>query len=327
MGTCAGIKKKSSSISPSTTLIKFSQKNKQILIQNPDSSITSYKLEFPEQLGKSSAYSCSNSILYIIGGSINSELINDSIKIDLKQLSVEYLATLPYCSSEGEVHLYKDYLYYIGGVRVYNNSFYPTPFLRLDLEASKWELLEENQRPGKKVSISSHLYRPGSCLVGNCIYIISGEVVIPNYTKSYNESVYRMNLDTLEISVVLVKTPICVGPKCFGFDSSILVLGSCNESEFLVKVDVVLNGVCSNLLLPFVMNTVKSFYVSSSCLYVCLKTGLKVLNVRSLVWKNKNLPQIPSCADYNLVAFSNLKSRSEVACKHSLISSYYDSCN
>ena len=327
MGACAGIKKKPSSISPSTTLVKFSRKRKQILMQHPDSSIKLYKLDFPEQLGKSSAYSCNNSILYIIGGSINSELINDSIKINLKQLSAEYLPSLPYCSSNGEVHAYKDYLYYIGGVRVYNNSFYPTPFLRLDLEANKWEVLEENQRPGKKVSISSHLFRPGSCLVGSCIYIVSGEVVIPNYTKSHNESVYRMELDTLEISVMQVKMPICVAPKCFGLDSSILVLGSCNESEFIVKVDIVMNNVGLNLSLPFVMNTVKSFYVFSGSLYACFESSLKAFNVRTSVWKNKNLTQTSACADYNLTAFSNLKSRSEVACKHPLISSYYDSCN
>lgn len=324
MGTCAGISKKKTpfKLTPS---VKFSFKHK-LVTEFSQYPYRSFQLDLNESLNKNSAYTSSNTNIYLVGGtSMQSVLSNDVIKLNLSTLSAEYLPSLPFTSKFGELHIYENYIYYIGGVRIHNETTYPTPFLRLNLTSNTWEILEEPSRPGKKLSISSQLYRPGSCIQNSSIFIISGEILIPNYIKSFNSKSYKLDLNTLEVTLLPYSSPICIGPKCIQLQKDFLIFGTDSKnSSFCQKLSNFSNP--TQISLGFdVKHSTKLFKTSNKIIFFCkglfntlnpVKMNLRTMNSVTLV--------APSSTIRN---FTNLKAHPEAPFPQPLLSTYYSQDN
>jgi hypothetical protein len=238
MGSCASIGKqrKISRISDKFPVCVIDWKRNSIIKLEPSWEIS--KISVSEILQTDCAYKYEYpSTVYLIGGcDSENNLHNDSIKVNLDRMSLEYLPSLPINSKYGDLHCYGSALYYTGGVRLHSAGSYPTPFLRLLKDSSCWEILEERSRAGKKLMITNELYRPGSCIVNKSLYIIGGEVMIPNYSKTYNENVYELNLDSLSITILPIRGVISVGPRCILHNQAVLVLGLSQDSISFMKV-------------------------------------------------------------------------------------------
>jgi hypothetical protein len=322
MGSCAGIKRKPS---PIPQLLFFSRKNKKISIKTDKKTTKNINLTFSEPLSKSSALTIQDFFVFIVGGfcRLQESLSNEVIRLDLSTLTAEYLCSLPFSSKSGEVHVYKNYLYYIGGVRSHNSQSYPTPFMRLDLNKNLWEILNEKPREGKKLSISCHLFNPGSCKSNSSLFIMSGEVHVPNYQKSFNNEIYRIELESLEVTKIFIKSPSCLAPKCFFFNNSFIILGSNQErGDFSCCVDE--NGERDLKSLPFEFKSSLFFVVEQESMMITRKNMNALLDFKSFKWKMKNSIVDDDLVSESISAFLNLKSNALPALKCSLVSKYYE---
>ena len=261
--------------------------------------------------------------LYILGGSDSSNsLRNEVFKLTLSSRSIEYLPSLPINSKLGEVHCVRSTLYYIGGVRLYSGNCHPTPFLRLPPGNNTWEMLEESPRAGKMVSISTQLYRPGSCVVNGDIFIVGGEVFIPNYARSRNKSVYTLNVNTLVISRMDILGVDCVGPKCFGYqNNSVLVLGNNEGNQGVMQIIGELTSRPKEI--GFKVKDCMNLQRLGEDIVIVRRRKTRKLKEDNMIWKCEkiNMEKINILESINNVV--NEKPRTELHNKVAVISSYY----
>lgn len=324
MGACAGIAKKKISFKLNPQ-VKFSFKHKEITLLS-ESPYRTYGIDLTETLNKYSAYTSASNTLFLVGGiSKMNQLSNDVVRLNLSTLSAEYLATLPYTSKLGNLHIFENFIYYIGGVRIHNNTEYPTPFLRLEQNSSTWEILEESPRSGKKISISTQLYRPGSCYINSSIYIISGEIMIPNYNKSFNSKVYKLDLNTLEISLLNYFSPICVAPKSIFVNNEVLVFGKdLNNTSFMQKL---FEQESDPVVLNFDVKDSMKLFKSSKKVVIFRKNTYVSIDPKKMAVKYFDLNLNKTPASGHLQSFINLKTYSEAPKPQALHSLYYNEDN
>lgn len=228
--------------------------------------------------------------IYILGGSDKENpLRNDALKIDLEQLQIHYLPTLPICSKHGDIHIHKNQIYYIGAVHLQNYSATPTPFLRLQENSDYWEVLGENSRNVKNFNISNNLLRPGTCKHENNLYLIGGEIFKNKTEKIFSTNVYCMDLNTLVVNMLEFKGMSLGAPKCVYLNSGILVFGGYCEAGFnkemwiLGEKPMKINDNCIKVSGNKVLHKINSYFVTLGT------KKLKKLSEEKLVWKEERL--------------------------------------
>lgn len=326
MGSCATISKnrKAKKCFSSQPLHVFFPSSSRIYKLKTSMQLEITPVKFPEALPSDTAYTfVQPDLVFLAGGSnSSSSLRNEVFQVSLNSKTLEYLPNFPIPSKCGDLHYYKSNLYYIGGVRLYNNEDLPTPFIRQTEGKTTWELLEETSRVGKHISVTNQLFRPGSYLLNSSIFLIGGEVKIPNYTPHYSKNVYKFDLDSLTITRLDYKSPNCIAPKCFQSDYNILILGSTREISNFFQV----LGPEAKPASPLgfhIKNHLKVQWFDQS---VSLMTKKKVhtFKEKKNVWISESLDFARSVEHDIIDNIMNEKPRTEVPSKVLIVSKYYE---
>lgn len=248
--------------------------------------ITSSVLLIPRH----SAYTYQSPFIYILGGSDKENpLRNDAVKIDIEQLQIHYLPTLPISSKHGDIYIQHNQIYYIGAVHIQNYSATPTPFLRLLENNNCWEVLAENSRNPKNFNISNNLLRPGTCKHENNLYLVGGEVFKSKTEKIFNTNVYCMDLNTLIVNILEFKGMSLGAPKCVYLNSGILVFGGYCEAGFnkemwiLGEKPMKINENCIKVSGNKVLHKINNYFATLGT------KKMKKLSEEKLVWKEEKL--------------------------------------
>ena len=327
MGACATIAKKTKSKPRSlkTPVFTLLFKASSVLKLTISRRFEQTPIRLPDTLPSDIAYRfVPPDSFYILGGSDSSNsLRNEVFRLNISTLTIEYLPSLPINSKLGEVHCVRSTLFYIGGVRLYNNSCHPTPFLRLPEGNSTWELLEESPRAGKKVSVSTQLYRPGSCVVNGGIFIVGGEVFIPNYTHSRNKIVYRLDVNSLVILRMHILGVNCIGPKCFEYQNNgLLVLGNNDQNQ--VFMQVIGENPSHVKEIGFKVRDCMNLQRLGEVIVIVRRRKIMKLMEDKMVWKSEKINMTEINIKETISNVINEKPRTEVPDKAGIISGYYE---
>ena len=118
----------------------------------------------------------SRKTLLIVGGSLNSELNSNAATIDLATGTIKRVSDLPIPCKEGQIHVVKEWIYYIGAIQHAQGHFCPAPILRFNREKETWEEVKISEKEGDRFKLAS-LINFGSCLMGKKIIIIGGQKI------------------------------------------------------------------------------------------------------------------------------------------------------
>ena len=173
--------------------------------------------------------------------------------------------------------------------------------------------------------VSSQLFKPGSCIVKNCIYIIGGEIMIPNYTKSYNKNIYKFDLDALTIFNLNIFGVICNFPKCIGSGDDIIVLGVSPQNMRFVQ------SIGQNTINPkeltFKFNEEQSLQKINNEAVIFSRKKIKRLRLDKFLWKFE-VVNSDKIKDGGIICnLVNDKPRCEVPKKVILESRYFEENN
>lgn len=285
------------------------------------------RIEFPESeiLPKHSAYTFSHPFVYIIGGSDSENALrNEVFKVNVEELSVEFLSTLPASSKHGDAYVHNDYLYYLGGITIQNYTAAPSPFMRLVKDSLCWEVLGENYKSTKNLNISNSLIRPGTCKVNGTVYILGGwSYRFPNENQ-VNTNVYCFDLDTLIVTQIQFEGVTLISPKCIQAHSEILVLGGFEGNDPNLNIWILgtkIKKVSENGI-PIKGN--KPIHKLGGYFIVVGKNTVKKLREDKLVWK-KELLSFEYCTKVGEIrVFINSKRLPEAPSRVTIFPTYFD---
>ena len=291
MGSCsASMRKSRLQVSLVDSFTYFLNQNTDSIYRYTTLGITSEIKLKGLTIPRHSAYTFQYPHIYILGGSDKENpLRNDVLKINTEQLSIEYLPTLPISSKHGDAYIQNDQVFYIGAVHLQNYLAAPTPFLRLVWTSSSWEVLGENNRPGKNLNISNCLLRPGTCRHGTNLYILGGELVKSKNVKSFNTNVFCMDLNTLVVNILDFKGVLVGAPKCVYLKNGILVFGGYCEAGFNKEMWIVgekqlkINENCIKVSGNKVLHKVSNYYLTLG------SKKVKKVSEEKLIWKEEKL--------------------------------------
>ena len=287
MGGCAINRDKNEQIKASKfSIYSLDYKNNRILKYSQPNLLEYISISCEEHIPKQSAYIYNSPYIYVIGGSDDEKPIrNEVLKINIEEMTLEYLPTLPISSKHGEAYYHRDYLYYIGGAQLINYSVAPSPFLRLVKDGLAWEVLGPNIKTAKNINIASQLFRPGSCKINNCVYIIGGEIHRTQVENTMNESVYCFDLDTLTINIMEYEGLKIKAPRCISTQSGILVLGGFLENDINSSMWIIGKNQVKINEAGFKFNGNKPLHKILGCFVILGNQTIKKLKENKMTWK------------------------------------------
>ena len=136
----------------------------------------------------------SRKTLLIVGGSLNSELNSNAATIDLATGTIKRVSDLPIPCKEGQIHVVKEWIYYIGAIQHAQGHFCPAPILRFNREKETWEEVKISEKEGDRFKLAS-LINFGSCLMGKKIIIIGGQKISKLGNLKANKIIYSLSIE------------------------------------------------------------------------------------------------------------------------------------
>ena len=327
MGGCALVsRKRENNIEISLiSIYSVDYKSNSIIKYSQNDTIERISISCGESLPKYSAYSYKSPYIYIVGGTDSeTPLRNDVIRINIEQLYLEYLASLPIGSKHGEIYIHYDYIYYVGGAHLENYSIAPTPFLRLLQDSLSWEFVSEIMQVGLNTNISYQLLRPGSCKLNNCIYFIGGELLSKPIERNLNKHVYCFDLDTLTINALEYEGISIVAPKCINNNGSIIVLGGYinkgnnYDISIIGKNPIKINDTGLRVSINKPLHKIPGFFL------IIGNNKLKKLREDRMTWKIENILKESIKEAGEIKNITNRKRVSKAPLKKSILSQYYE---
>ena len=238
------------------------------------------------KIPKHCAYVYNFPFMYVIGGCDEDNMLkNEVFKVNVDELTLEYIATLSINSKHGDAYIHNEFIYFIGGVHLQNYTAMPTPFMRLHTVGNSWEVLSESTKTNKNFSITSHLFRPGTCKHGSALYIIGGEVIKGKSDKVFNPNIYCLDLSTLVVNLLEFEGVSLSSPKCIYLNSGILVFGGYGEGNFNQEMIIVSE---KRILIhenSLKVSGSKAVHKINNHFYLFGTKKLKKLSEERLVWK------------------------------------------
>ncbi|OMJ65485.1 hypothetical protein SteCoe_38126 [Stentor coeruleus] len=327
MGSCALAGKKDEKEITATEVFIYSVHSKTNCLLKYYISGRIERIEFPEAeiLPKHSAYTFNHPFAYIIGGSDSENALrNEVIKVNVEEMSLEFLSTLPVSSKHGDAYAHNDYLYYLGGITIQNYTAEPTPFMRLVKDSLCWEVLGENSKSNKNLNISNSLIRPGTCKVNGTVYILGGWCYrFPNENQA-NTNVYSFDLDTLIVTQIQFEGVNLISPICIQAHSDILVLGGYEGNEPNLNIWILgtkIRKVSENGI-PIKGN--KPIHKLGGYFIIVGKNSVKKLREDKLVWKNEVLNFENSTKIGEIRIVINSKKLPEAPSRVTIFPNYFD---
>ena len=164
------------------------------------------------------------------------------------------------------------------------------------------------------------MYRPGSCLYKNFLYIFGGEIMIPNYNKTFNVNAYSLNLDSLVISSLQFKTNECLSSKSIAISDSILVLGGQSNSSFMSVIEKNENKAFP---LSFTIKDEDLLQNIEGNVMIVGSKKIRSFKAKNRVWKTERIFIEKVVIKPGISNITNNKPISEIPHKKPVVSEYY----
>ncbi|OMJ84428.1 hypothetical protein SteCoe_14435 [Stentor coeruleus] len=146
------------------------------------------KMIFPQE--SAVGYLSSKDII-AVGGVFNSELIESVFIISLILHEVKKVADLPKPCKQGQVHGYKNWVYYIGGICKGDYGLAQAPLMRYNVNQNLWQDL---LRYGQDYKFNK-IINMGTCILGNKLLLVGGQRLSSNKTLAGNKKIYSIDLE------------------------------------------------------------------------------------------------------------------------------------
>ena len=133
--------------------------------------------------------------LLIVGGSLNSLLLQSVVHIDLVENSVLVYPDLPIGCKEGQLHEIGEWIYYVGAQQQIQGSLEPAPIMRFSRKQKIWEIIQEQESAEDRFRFTS-LVNFGSCVMENKIIIVGGQRMSKIGSLKSNKKIFALSVQS-----------------------------------------------------------------------------------------------------------------------------------
>ena len=131
--------------------------------------------------------------LLIVGGFLDSRLLQTAVHIDLVDNTVLEYEDLPMGCKEGQLHEIDEWVYYIGALQQLEDSLVPAPIMRLSRKHKIWEIIQLPENIEYSLSFTS-LINIGSCAMDNRIIVFGGQRISKLGNLKSNKTIFALSV-------------------------------------------------------------------------------------------------------------------------------------
>lgn len=126
-----------------------------------------------------------------VGGVLNSNLTDSVFLISPSTQEVKKVAQLPKPCKQGQVHGYKNWVYYIGGLCEGENGLTQASLMRYNITQNLWQDLF---RYGQDYKFNK-IVNMGTCILGNKLLLVGGQRINSHKTLAGNKKIYSIDIE------------------------------------------------------------------------------------------------------------------------------------